>query len=54
MNDISIDLAVLHSLIFAGAAADALPHPTVIAESLARLAQLAAELGIEIDADLTQ
>ena len=50
MNDISIDLAVLHSLIFVGADAGALPHPTVIVEGLARMTQLAAELGIEIDA----
>lgn len=54
MNDISIDLAVLHSLIFAGADAEALPHPAVIADSLARLVQLASELGIDIDAELTR
>ena len=54
MNDISIDLAVLHSLIFVGADVDALPHPAVIAEGLARMSKLAGEMGIKIDADLTQ
>ena len=53
MNDISIDLAVLRSLIFVGVAADVLPQPPVIAESLARMSLLAQDLGIEIDADLT-
>ena len=50
MNDISIDLAVLHSLIYTGVDADVLPHPTVIADGLARMSELALELGIEIDA----
>lgn len=53
MNDISIDLAVLYSLIFVGADADLLPHPTALAEGLARVSQLAKDLGIAIDADLT-
>ena len=53
MNDISIDLAVLHSLIFVGADADLLPHPTALAEGLARMSQLAKELGVTINADLT-
>ena len=54
MNDISIDLAVLHSLIYTGADASALPHSTEIPESLERMSELASELGIEIDADLTR
>ncbi len=53
MNDISIDLAVSTSLTFAGAAADALPHTALIAEHLARLSQLAGELGIDLPADAT-
>ncbi len=50
MNDISIDLAVLGSLTFVGADIAALPHTAVIDENLARLSQLAADLGIDLPA----
>ena len=54
MNDISIDLAVLGSLTYVGVASETLPHSALIAENLARLSQLAAELGIDLELDATQ
>ena len=54
MNDISIDLAVLQSLIFVGTDVEALPHPGVIAEGLEQLALQMQELGIDASAGATR
>ena len=53
MNDISIDLAVLKTLIFVGADVEALPHPEVIADNLEQLSLQMQELGIDASAGAT-
>ena len=53
MNDISIDLSVLQSLIFVGADVEALPHTAAIVASLEQLSLQMQELGIAAPAEAT-
>ena len=54
MNDISNDLAVSGSFIFVGVNVAALPHRGLVEENLARMAQLALDLAIDLEAAVTR